>query len=313
MQKQPPRYKAPAHPLSATSRRKLAELVSKYNRRNQAAKNLAALKLLGDCAHDLGAFLAATESEVKKAKHREDPNLGELEESLEAYKSKHENLKNRLEKKARACVDLNKRHEGLVAAVERSAAAEPLGQTQRPGAGRRTDGSSFEPTLPGATEDEDGDTTMDSPVESTLEKFKTSKAQRVQQWTSKSLYNRYAEDRAYGEFKALQHEGYYGDEEEAPAPERWFETEEPAPGTATQGAADESDDDIQVARSKISTKCPLTLVEFKHPVMSTVCKHSFEKSAIEEMIGNKPRVQCPVGGCPNVCIIYILCLYLTFY
>jgi hypothetical protein len=224
------------------------------------------------------------------------------ERKMEVYKPKQENLKARLEKNARVCVDLGRRGEVLVRAVE--ACVEPVGGMQ----GRRRtqgQGSSFEPTLPGATERED--TPLDDadggegPAANILGNFKARRQQDLDSWTVQSLYDRYAMDKGYADFRQQEFEGYNDDEEQdPPSPEKWFETEEPAPGTATQGAADESDDDVQIARAKISTKCPLTLQEFKDPVMSTVCKHTFEKSAIDEMIGRRAQVQCPVGGCPNV-------------
>jgi hypothetical protein len=256
----------------------------------------------------LRKFEERVERERKKG---ERGRLGEWEGMLQSYRPKQENLSGRLEKYARVCVDLDRRGEGLVRAVE--GIAEPVSASapasaggvlgRRSGTRTQTDGSSFEPTLPGTTErgDEDGEAMVEVEVESTLDRFKAIRRQEEDVWTSKSLHDRYASDRGYAEFKAMEFEGYHDDEQEdAPGPETWFATEEPAPGTATQGAADDSDDDVQIARAKISTKCPLTLQEFKVPVMSTKCKHTFEKSAIEEMIGRRLQVQCPCGGCPNV-------------
>ena len=319
MRNPPPAYKAPRHPLSEISRRKLAGVAKAFERRKNAERNSAAVRLLADCAHDLGETLKDFESRLQSEKNKaekegaDSTRLEQWQEKFDSFKPKHDNLEKRLEKYARTCVDLTKRDEIARAATERCMEAAPLGHTQRARGGRRTntqgDGSSFEPTLPGATgngdeEDGEGDTTMAEPVESTLEKFKTRCEQTMQAWTAKTLHDRYGNNAEYTNFRESRHEGYYGDEEEIPPSTRWFQTEEPAPGTATQGAADESDDDIQVARQRVSTKCPLTLQEFKNPVMSNVCKHTFEQSAIHEMIGRKPQVQCPVPGCSNVRATY---------
>jgi hypothetical protein len=309
MRKQPPPYTAPQYPLSAASQRKLEVLVQKYRRRNLAVKHSKALKQLGDCIFDVNKRLADIENQVDKRKKRaekgsEDANVEAWQEKLDTFRERHQNLSKRIEKYARTCVDLTQRYEALVDAAATTAETVPLGQIQRTRGLRSTQGeamSSFEPTMPDATanEDSEGDTAMAGP-ESTLEKFRTRRRKEMENWTSKSLLDRYGQNSGFADFKEQEHEGYYGEDQEVPPPTKWFETEEPAPGTATQGAADESDDDIQVARSKISTKCPLTLREFENPVMSIVCKHTFEKSAIYEMIGARPQVQCPVGGCPNV-------------
>ena len=82
-----------------------------------------------------------------------------------------------------------------------------------------------------------------------------------------------------------------------------------------QTADADDDDDIDVLSERISIKCPITLVPMKDPVSSTKCPHSFEKSAILDMLnqsvirvgGSNRRgaqngqkaVKCPV--CEMVC------------
>ncbi|KAI9882793.1 MAG: hypothetical protein M1823_005456 [Watsoniomyces obsoletus] len=78
-------------------------------------------------------------------------------------------------------------------------------------------------------------------------------------------------------------------------------------GTAMVPGDVESDDDIAIAREKVSLKCPITLLPFRHPVTSTKCPHSFEREAVMDMIsqsaarlGGRRRgegvqaVKCPV-------------------
>lgn len=148
------------------------------------------------------------------------------------------------------------------------------------------------------------------------------------QYTALSLSARYADHPDYASFKKVTHDAKYGDDgPSVPHKNSWFASEEgrraPAPGvTGSRAAAnaadvekmDESDDsDIAIARIRISTRCPLTLLEFKDPVTSRACNHSYERSAIMDMIrgqrpptrarnvplpeGWVPAVQCPVAGC----------------
>ena len=64
------------------------------------------------------------------------------------------------------------------------------------------------------------------------------------------------------------------------------------------GEDEDSDDDIAIQRATISIKCPLTLREFEDPLSSKKCGHSFEASAILEMLQTqRGSIQCPCAGC----------------
>lgn len=272
-----PEHEAPKHPLSEISRRKLAVVAAGWKRLKLAEKHHASVKQLGNSAHALAEALRELEKRTERQRKKEAGDVAEWEEKLEAWRGKQQGIGKRLEKYARTGVDLAKRDSVMEAMLDDMSKEPGVAATQRTRRGNTQGGmSSFEPTLPGATEqdeDEEGDTTTNNaPAESTLEKFKARRVEAMESWTSKSLFDRYAGDKHYAEFKSLEYEGLHGDEDDnAPPSTKWFESEEPAPGTATQGAADESDDDIMVARTKISTKCPLTLQEFKEPVVSTEC------------------------------------------
>lgn len=56
------------------------------------------------------------------------------------------------------------------------------------------------------------------------------------------------------------------------------------------------DDDIAIAREKVSLKCPITLQTFQDPVTSAKCRHTFERSAIEDMIRQSIITHVPVAG-----------------
>ena len=56
-------------------------------------------------------------------------------------------------------------------------------------------------------------------------------------------------------------------------------------------------DDIAIERERISLKCPLTLLPYHEPVTSTKCPHSFESSAIYDMIARSSyQIPNPGGG-----------------
>lgn len=127
---------------------------------------------------------------------------------------------------------------------------------------------------------------------------------------------KYASHNAYRSFKEVVH--YERDPDGGAPPlgnaQTWFAEEEGRAGPANGVTAvdDDEDDDIAVARVKISTRCPITLVEFKDPITSKTCHHSFERDAIMGMIKEQrpptsarapppldrtATVECPVAGC----------------
>ncbi|KAI8084903.1 zinc-finger of the MIZ type in Nse subunit-domain-containing protein, partial [Halteromyces radiatus] len=61
----------------------------------------------------------------------------------------------------------------------------------------------------------------------------------------------------------------------------------------------DNDDELIVAATKKSLKCPLTTTWLVEPMTSKSCKHTFSKDAIFGMIkrSNGQIVECPVPGC----------------
>ncbi|ORE05137.1 hypothetical protein BCV72DRAFT_250781 [Rhizopus microsporus var. microsporus] len=58
------------------------------------------------------------------------------------------------------------------------------------------------------------------------------------------------------------------------------------------------DEEIVMGPTKLSFKCPITTSWLEQPMTSRVCKHSFTKSAITQLIRiNHGAVTCPVSGC----------------
>lgn len=134
-------------------------------------------------------------------------------------------------------------------------------------------------------------------------------------YQSLSLAQRYSQHNTYIDFKQRVHENQH-DPEKVPPPlpnaRSWFPTEgtQPLPGQTADVNENDSDEDLAFLQETISTKCPLTLVEFNEPVTSNKCKHSYERFAIISLIDAQPRpggtrgrtqgpksVACPVSGC----------------
>ncbi|CAG8781632.1 3605_t:CDS:2, partial [Racocetra persica] len=63
----------------------------------------------------------------------------------------------------------------------------------------------------------------------------------------------------------------------------------------------EADDEIVMGRQKESLYCPITTLLLEEPVTSNVCKHTFSKDAILQLIRrNMNSVPCPMTGCDKL-------------
>lgn len=140
---------------------------------------------------------------------------------------------------------------------------------------------------------------------------------RQQRYRDTSLADRYTGNTDFRNYKNMVHHALYPDEDvAAPAPSTWFKEQPPArPGVTQGGIEEEEEEDMQMIRAVTSTKCPITLQEFKQPLTSNKCPHTYEASAIYEMIARSTStrappqlagragakaVQCPVQGCLNL-------------
>ncbi|KAI8075656.1 zinc-finger of the MIZ type in Nse subunit-domain-containing protein [Thamnidium elegans] len=58
------------------------------------------------------------------------------------------------------------------------------------------------------------------------------------------------------------------------------------------------DDDIVMGSTKISLRCPLTTAWLQDPVTSNLCKHTFSRAAITDLLRQSGgSVPCPIPGC----------------
>ncbi|KAL8715704.1 MAG: hypothetical protein Q9220_000371 [cf. Caloplaca sp. 1 TL-2023] len=113
-------------------------------------------------------------------------------------------------------------------------------------------------------------------------------------YTSLSLRNRYASHNDYIAFRKIVHDARHpNDDTPLPHSSTWFpQPHQPSSSlnkinnrSATrsmshEAPSEEEDDDIQIAHERLSLRCPLTLLPITSPLSSTLCPHSFEKSAI---------------------------------
>lgn len=58
-----------------------------------------------------------------------------------------------------------------------------------------------------------------------------------------------------------------------------------------------SDDEVQMAYEKQTFICPLSQGQFKDPVTSIKCKHTFSREAITAYLRGRNADTCPVPGC----------------
>ncbi|KAF2139456.1 uncharacterized protein K452DRAFT_310867 [Aplosporella prunicola CBS 121167] len=303
-----PDYEPPNHPLNVSGQRALYNLLAQqYQPRLQQHLRDAAQQLT-DSAFETNDRLCYLKGATRKRKERHpepDEHDQSREEHLQVFQRDVDTMTKRIEEQIRKTIDGQETVKTLEEtlrhvkqqAANNATASQRVTQTQR----HRDDddASEFDPTLPG---------TAQVVIPSSL--FK----QRVQSerahYQALSLATRYAHHNDYKSFKRHVHEASYPEETAPPMPPEhtWFPSAgPPAPGTALDAAGDDSDDDIAIAMERISTKCPLTLQEFREPVMSTKCPHTFEKAAILDMIqrsgprGRGPRAApCPVSGCSEI-------------
>ncbi|KAK3080007.1 hypothetical protein LTS18_003366 [Coniosporium uncinatum] len=307
-------HEPPQHPLDANAQRRLQALTQTHQLRNLKTHQNKAAENITNNAYEINEMLYQREELIRKrkakrqAEEREPDSDDEREEAnVEKLREEVGRMTKKMDESIRKIIDgqqsLEHIENSLRSVTTNAASHSTVSQRQTQGMQRRGEDSeasvlgSFDPTDPAAG------TAPPPPASSVL--FRQRVDREKDTYTNLSLSTRYADHNTYIGFKQHVHEAHNPGEDAPPLPHRntWFEESgaEPAPGVT---AAEDSDDDIAIAREKISTKCPLTLLEFKDPVTSKKCPHSFEKSAIMEMIrqphGRGRVVKCPVAGCDQM-------------
>ncbi|CAK1355125.1 unnamed protein product [Cercospora beticola] len=316
-----PDYQPPTFPLNPDAQRALANVLRKHNVQRldghitQAQHELTTTgAALHDRLRELEQKLAARQR--KEAQGSRSERLAEFEQQVQDTREKVDSMTARMEKEMRGLVDCRVSSSALQDAVKAAesdakanASTQATTQHTQPQTRRRA----------GARDDADEDEEEEDVVESTeqhwdptdpaggsqsapMEVFDKCVQQSREKFHGLPLYERYAENKEYANFKSILHDAQHPDTD-PPDASQWFtEAGAPAPGERRdENDPDASDDDIEVIRGQISTKCPLTLQEFKEPLTSTKCRHTFESFAILELIAHsamRPKAaQCPVPGC----------------
>ncbi|KAL8719562.1 MAG: hypothetical protein Q9225_003436 [Loekoesia sp. 1 TL-2023] len=164
---------------------------------------------------------------------------------------------------------------------------------QRSRRGQRENGDGEEEDEDGNETENDNEGTFTGP--SPLTAFKTKLSASESAYASLSLKDRYASHNDYIGFRKIVHDARHpNDDTPLPHPSTWFPPSDHVgaqsdrhsrSASATVPPQDsDSDADIQIAREKRSIRCPLTLLPMHDPLTSTLCPHSFEKSAILSML-----------------------------
>ncbi|KAM0723579.1 hypothetical protein Q7P37_000566 [Cladosporium fusiforme] len=335
-------YERPQFTLNPDAQRALADLARKHNLKQLDAKFQDAQDAVTVSAGEINDRLTDKEKASKRLRAKQqasqdgdaDGSVEAFEADLEQMKAKVENMTKRMEEGMRKMIDgqhavqaMKDTIEGAAVTARADASTQATTiNTRSQGRRRRGDDGEegeeeneeeeyqeFTPTDPAG-----GTQPVASVSESWLHKIDDEKT-RYQNYT---LSQRYAKNNNYRNFKGIVHTSRYPEGEvELPHESTWFNAAGAAPEPGVTGAGPEDsdeDDDIQIQRAKTSTKCPLTLQEFRNPLTSTKCKHSFEASAILEMlklsndtVGGKPgprgrtvggekAVRCPVASCDSM-------------
>ncbi|KAI5811586.1 zinc-finger of the MIZ type in Nse subunit-domain-containing protein [Peziza echinospora] len=275
-------YQPPSHlPLNAAPGRQLQALAANSASENSAIrKNIQdALKILTDAAGDLAERVPPVDvgRTVKQTPEDED----EDEDGQDATDRKAHGFLQEMDCAARGMVDR---------AWEVDVAGEIMRQEV------------IAAGMTGENGDEEGGTAsrlrkgLWGVYSSTLGELKEERAET-------SMKDRYASVGEYMEFRRVIWESQHAGEPMPPT-KQWFPEEKQRSqnaaasqsGTAPdRDAQDDSDSDIELQSTKTSDVCPLTLRPFQEPYTSTKCPHSFEKSAIFELI-NKAEDWRPVNA-----------------
>lgn len=335
-----PPYKKPAHPLDGEAQRALRELngqtlasVKKHNK-DAITQIRASAEGVNDMLREHQRYFDARAKKWgagKKLdeKEAEEATMADLQQKVDEATAK-------LEESMRAVIDSSVAAHRIEDTLDwlRQAAPRQLEEeyesqmTQRrrtqneedSDAGSNTDAQMDEGPTPGPTP-LDG---LHVALTGSVDMFNDRMTREANAYTSNSLTARYARHNEYRDFKRVVHDARFGDEGPVLGHEdTWFTDDgEPQLGVTQRrgGAFDDDEDDLVMDRATISTKCPITFQQLKEPYTSMKCPHTFEKSAILDMIrastarfgpGGTKSIECPIPGCDQVCAFQTCCYSTT--
>jgi E3 SUMO-protein ligase NSE2 len=283
---------SPIAPLNAEALQALADL----QRQQKTAKRLTnhlnrVAEQISTSAVQLNERSANYTVEHGKKRRRAQANEEEENEEentdYEAFQSKVQTLTRKLDNGVRSVVDDQTWLETLPEVLKNiseqaNSAVEPPRRQTHP----TNDDDEEEPTTayPAAP----------SESETPLTLLQSAKTSHTSTWTAQTLTARYSQHNTYVGFYRSVHDARNPHEDAPPLPHHslWFAAEEDVkasyvpPGTQPQRLRNDegSSSDIEIAREKISLKCPITLLPFTDPLTSTKCPHSFDSPGILDML-----------------------------
>ncbi|KAF2207932.1 hypothetical protein CERZMDRAFT_88178 [Cercospora zeae-maydis SCOH1-5] len=313
-----PDYQPPTFPLDLDAQRALANVHRKHNVQKldgyitQAQDELTSTgAVLHERLRELELKLVARQRKEGHAVRSQ--RLVEFEQQVQDMREKVDSMTIRMEKEMRGLVDC-RMSVGTLADAVKAAESDAKANASTQATTQHTQTQTRRQARHDAGADEENEDTEQhwDPTDpaggsqsAPMEVFDKCVQQSRDKYHELSLYARYAENKDYVEFKKIIHDAQHPDAE-PPDASQWFtETGAPAPGERRdENDPDASDDDIELVQGQISTKCPLTLQEFREPLTSTKCRHTFESFAILELIAQstmRPKAaQCPVPGCSAI-------------
>jgi E3 SUMO-protein ligase NSE2 len=271
-------------PLNTKAKQALQALNARYQKETSMQQKMKeSTKILIETTGNLNdrAYERRTKYErrLKKLKERGEEENEEDREEIEEFQRKADELTRKMEFAMRRIIDNRVWAEDLpniIASVNNSAIDASNRAAARPSPQNEED--SDDTTLTAAVAQ---DETPASLLETALDKQTTN-------WTSKSLTARYAEDDAYASFHKTLWDAKHPEDTAPPMPslDLMLGREENEGGhvDSTMTSAQNADEDLAIASERVSLKCPLTLQYFRDPVTASTCGHTFDNSAILNML-----------------------------
>ncbi|KAI5237592.1 hypothetical protein E4T42_09194 [Aureobasidium subglaciale] len=307
-----PPYEPLQHPLSMAGRDRLRQLA--LPPKFQQNHNLLAevISCLSEAAAETNEALSSKEKALERARSKaandEDAvasqqRVQDMEKQFQELQAKVDSMTAQMDKDVRKMIDADSTIEEMqhtLTDLIKDVSNASTQRTQRAERDTSEEYYDFDPTDP---------TNATQRPLAVANIFNDRLTRARDRYTARTMTDRYSKNNHYIGFKNITHDARWDNEvNPVPAPHLWFKEDLPAHGRTPPGAQD-SDDDLQIARETISTKCPITLQEFRDPVTSAKCPHTFEREAITSMIDMPTNivrsdgaraVQCPVAGCQSI-------------
>ena len=307
-----PPYQPQACPLAPESEALLASLFRSSGTAKLEVHIRDSLTSLTASTAALSATLQSSRYQVENMSEKKEAEKARLERELAKLEEKAKALTGDAEGAVRGLVDLKGEIEDEKVAFEQAKDVTSTGIRERQREresrlrerrelaaenGEDVNGAGGDEML--LEEEENG-----AEVQPVSELIKGLQDRKAENYVQMSMYQRYALNNDYADFKRQWHNGLHGEDAVLPDAKRWFSAEGHPIFNFGRSHGEEGDDenldgdtDLIVERATVSTRCPLSLQEMVEPFANRRCKHVFEKGAIMEYIGRQGRVTCPQSGC----------------